>query len=80
MKLLDFGSDALFAEPFEPCERDNLIPAPVVAQHGLCELLCRLSRLGGIPSGTWATPPSCAPAIALRPRPRPESGSAVGAT
>ena len=52
MNLHDLGWDAFFADAFEPYERENLIPARVVARHhGPCELFTRSGRLGGVPAG-----------------------------
>jgi ribosome biogenesis GTPase / thiamine phosphate phosphatase len=52
LNLQDLGWDAFFADAFRPYERDNLIPARVVARHhGPCELMTEHGRLGGIPAG-----------------------------
>jgi ribosome biogenesis GTPase len=52
LNLHELGWDASFADAFRPYERDNLIPARVVARHhGPCELLTELGRVGGVPAG-----------------------------
>ena len=70
MNLNDLGWDAFFAGAFEPYERDNLIPARVVARHhGPCELLSELGPLGGVPAGRLADSelPSVGDWVAARP-------------
>jgi ribosome biogenesis GTPase / thiamine phosphate phosphatase len=72
LKLQDLGWDAFFAEAFEPFERENLIPARVVARHhGPCELLGELGRVGGIPAGHMddADLPAVGDWVAARPLP-----------
>jgi ribosome biogenesis GTPase / thiamine phosphate phosphatase len=52
LQLADLGFDALFAEAFEPHNRDGVIPARVAARHhGPCELLTARGRMGGLPEG-----------------------------
>jgi ribosome biogenesis GTPase / thiamine phosphate phosphatase len=52
LNLNDLGWDEFFADAFRPHERDNLIPARVVARHhGPCELISERGRLGGVPAG-----------------------------